>query len=589
MLAMLILIVITGIITYFQIFKQGIFSALIMAVLCVISAFAAFNYFEVLSSYLQNLGLGSYGPQAICLLGLFTVCLLVLRLLADQLIKGNMIFPLLIDRIGAGVFGLIAGLIITGMIAIGFQLLPLPPKILGFTRCPDVTNPQKESSLLPKGDNLAVGLIQIASQYGFAGRNNFGHTHPDFLREIHWNRLVLDPASRREAGAESLALKEAWLVEGKTWDIYKNEAIVPGAGETFVGVRVMVSGGDDKQRGAADADGKLRFTMGQFRLVGYDENLRSQAGLSRYPVAIAYPGGVTAEAFTLEKGRMVTSGNATLDLWFPWPSNLKKYPPRFVEFKRSAQASLPPVAKIETTKPYQENIWASSRKSESGGADLVRPEQAGNSLICKRITVVSSPETQPLEAMGIPSEQMLKQFQDKLVGKESIQEDPKGYRQAQILLPSRTDIKEYTAKNLLIPGGYTLVYLEVDFQDYQAAGSDVGLLPTLVDNYNREYVNTGFVLQGQLDKDTAMEFAYQASDEDGSLLSQKKLLEKPFPSKSLLQEKGGRIQKAFLFYLIPTDPVLGLLGCRTRTNRSGGGDFWALEYGMDVLTVTTAQ
>jgi hypothetical protein len=586
MLAMLILIVLAGIITYFQIFKQGIFSALIMAVLCIVSAIVALNYFEVLSVYLQNLGLGAYGPQAICLMGLFAVCLLILRLLTDQLIKGNMNFPLLVDRIGAGVFGMIAGLIITGMIAIGFQLLPLPPKILGFTRCPDLNNPQNESSLLPKGDNLAVGLIQLVSQYGFAGRNNFGHTHPEFLREIYLNRLVLDPASRREAGAESITLKDAWLVEDNARDIYKNEVLTPGVGETFVGVRVIISSGDDKKTGTADVDGKLRFTMGQFRLVGYDESLHNQPGLSSHPICIGYPGGVTAEKYALDAGRMVAAGNATLDLWFPWPMNLKKCPPQFVEFKRSARAPMPAPAKIEASKPYAENLWAFSRKNEN--ADLIKPAQADNNLFCRKLHTILNSESQPLEAMGIPSEQLLKEFQDKIVGKETMDLDPKGYKQVHIMLPTKSN-KEYTAKNLLIPNGYTLAYLEVDFQDYQSAGPDVGLLPTLVDNYNQEYVNTGFVFQGQLEKDTMVEFAYQASDADGSLLSQKKLLEKSYPDKSLLQEKGGKVQKAFVFYLVPANPQIGILGCRTRPNRSSTGDFWALEYGIDVLPVSTAQ
>ena len=154
MLAILIIFAIVGGIAFFLVFTQGLFSSLIMCVLCLISALIAFNYYELLGSKLNGIGLASYGGEAISLMGLFLLSLLVMRLAFDRLIKGNMKFPLLVDRIASAFFGLTAGMVIAGIIAIGFQLLPTPAKLLGFDRFPEVAdrNLKERSNLFPSAD-----------------------------------------------------------------------------------------------------------------------------------------------------------------------------------------------------------------------------------------------------------------------------------------------------------------------------------------------------------------------------------------------------------------------------------------------------
>ena len=100
MIATLIICVMVGVLTFYQVFKQGLFSTTIMAVWTLVAAMIAFNYYEVLHEQLLKLGLVGYPTEAATLVGLFIVSLLILRLASDQLIKGNMKFTMLIDRIG---------------------------------------------------------------------------------------------------------------------------------------------------------------------------------------------------------------------------------------------------------------------------------------------------------------------------------------------------------------------------------------------------------------------------------------------------------------------------------------------------------
>ncbi len=89
MLAILIIMAIVGGIAFFLVFTQGLFNSLIMCVLCLISALIAFNYYELLGSKLNGIGLASYGGTAISLMGLFLLSLLVMRLAFDRLIKAH--------------------------------------------------------------------------------------------------------------------------------------------------------------------------------------------------------------------------------------------------------------------------------------------------------------------------------------------------------------------------------------------------------------------------------------------------------------------------------------------------------------------
>ena len=107
---------------------QGCFSAMIMAILTVLCAAAAFNYYEPLGALLAD-RLGAVADPA-AMLAVFVIPLLALRAIFDRLIRGNVVLGLLPDRIGGTVFGLVTGMIMTGMFMIILQMLPMPASIL---------------------------------------------------------------------------------------------------------------------------------------------------------------------------------------------------------------------------------------------------------------------------------------------------------------------------------------------------------------------------------------------------------------------------------------------------------------------------
>src|SRR5512146_2419887 len=83
---------------------QGLFSSVIMCMLTILSAALAFGTYEDLCyAYLIN-RMPEQG-EAVALLAVFILSLLILRTLADNVIKGNMQFPVWVDRIAGGALG----------------------------------------------------------------------------------------------------------------------------------------------------------------------------------------------------------------------------------------------------------------------------------------------------------------------------------------------------------------------------------------------------------------------------------------------------------------------------------------------------
>ena len=110
-------------------------------------------------------------------------------------------FPLMIDRLGSAFFALVSSLTITGMIALGFQSMPVSTAFLGFDRYEELSKADSGKTLFPSGDSLVLAMVKGVSNNCFAGEKSFAQHHPDMLRELYLNRLVPEgyEGSRQEA------------------------------------------------------------------------------------------------------------------------------------------------------------------------------------------------------------------------------------------------------------------------------------------------------------------------------------------------------------------------------------------------------
>ncbi len=360
MWATLIVCIIIIAIVYYQTFTQGLFSSLIMMVASLAAALTALNYYEIVSVLLARWGLASLGTQTIAIMAIFCLSLLLLRELTDRLIRGNMIFPMIIDRVGSAIFSLITSLTITGMILIALQLSSVPATFLGFNRFASAktfdsnifsNDPETlAKNLFPPADTFILSVMNRFSDYSCAGQEeSFRQVHPHMLTELYLNRLTPKDfvGMRHHAAPDAVNIENIWLVKHavryKAPGSKKETILKPAPGEVFIAVKIYVKPGTDKRgdSGARDADNAIRFAYGQIRMVGYNPSDRHITGQSHYPLGVYNSGGQSLTGVTLDEGKYFAPGkNAKITLLFSWPENIKKTPPQFVEFKCSSRTKI---------------------------------------------------------------------------------------------------------------------------------------------------------------------------------------------------------------------------------------------------------
>lgn len=200
-------------------YVQGMFSAMISASLTIFAALIAISYHEPIA---EKVFLSQFpnAAHAVSLIGLFAISYVFMRLITDKLVSGNVRMPVTIDKIGAGFFGLVAGIFAVGIFAIAAQMLPFGPSIAGYARFSvddrpvhgihasgynrpqdmeiyselksDSLDPSRASGAFPiPVDDMTVGLAYYVSNGGsLEGSQPLASIHPSYLDELFCQRLI---------------------------------------------------------------------------------------------------------------------------------------------------------------------------------------------------------------------------------------------------------------------------------------------------------------------------------------------------------------------------------------------------------------
>jgi len=334
----------------------GLFSATIMFLLAVISAGIAFGTYESLNNALLGKYIGDYGHAA-ALVGIFLIVLIVTRLLADALIKKNLEFPGIIDRLGAILFGFGSAMILTGVLAIGVQLLPFDAEILGYNRLvrvdarsgepiegggssdPYSVRYEARSSLWPSPDGFTVRVVSMLSAHSFSSKTSFSDLHPDFLEELQLVRSSPQKESRRTVPPDVLRVKAVWPLENDD-QLEGGRAAQRAPEDHWLCVRAQI----DSPKEVVDSDGSQRFSLMQVRLVGWDAGPKKGHPNQHTPVGVALrvmedtPVG-DHRVLAQDRPLMVPQGEGDrqVDFVFEVP---KSFAPWFLAYKRGGQAEI---------------------------------------------------------------------------------------------------------------------------------------------------------------------------------------------------------------------------------------------------------
>ena len=185
-------------IVYFQA-MQGLFSSLIMAILTIICAAVALNFYETLAQSLLYTRQPAYA-DAVSLMVLFVPPLLILRIVLDKVIGGNVVLNHWIDRIGGAGCGLVTGVFCVGIFALTLQMLPLGPNILGYEPYDEkLQRLDRLAPFYPDENTIKLGRMLSAGAFGTSGETpTFADAHDNLLLELYcWRNRPIRSAKLR--------------------------------------------------------------------------------------------------------------------------------------------------------------------------------------------------------------------------------------------------------------------------------------------------------------------------------------------------------------------------------------------------------
>ncbi|MGD0140682.1 MAG: hypothetical protein ABSD28_17575 [Tepidisphaeraceae bacterium] len=335
MIFSLVLFALAGVIAFFH-YTQGCFSATISAILAAVAAVVALGWYEQVAPLLFNAKIYDQAAS-VSLVVIFAVAYILPRLIIDSLVPGNVRLPVIVDKAGAAVMGLIAGLISTGIVAVAADALPFGPTIAMYSRFAtadqhvtggyiglngqsqdtvnydvvtadkiDPDDPAKSHVWLAQ-DDLVVDLEKrvSADNGSLAFDHPFNSVHPDLLDELYAQRLGIQPGGKHSAVAadQSVSVKGVYTppkpipqVDGEPNQM-RNGATPPPptvaaeADQIILVVRMNLGGKDL----ADDSDNLLRFSAGAIRLMTGEPD-SGAAFKDYYPVATLDARGIAVAA-----------------------------------------------------------------------------------------------------------------------------------------------------------------------------------------------------------------------------------------------------------------------------------------------------
>ena len=261
-LSVIVILLLLGI-AYFY-YTQGLFSATTAAFSAGVAALVAFGFHESVAR-LGNGALGSYA-DAVALAVLFAVTFLVLRFLIDNYLPGNVRYPVALEKVGAGIMGVVAAFFATAVVALVANALPFGPTVAMHGRYEtvdaEVPAPRNLSRVYrvdpnkPGADEMVYENEVVAGAFGDAAA-----ARSLWLPVDRWF-VALAGKVGGEAGSLSGTGDFAQIYPGG-YDAYADAVygrrlgIQPGASHAAINV------GDDPQVRLAPEGGLFRLTTGQ--------------------------------------------------------------------------------------------------------------------------------------------------------------------------------------------------------------------------------------------------------------------------------------------------------------------------------------
>ena len=251
--------------------SQGIFSAMLQLALTVIAGVVALAFWEPITQMFISVVPDS--AWAIGLLLPFGAALIVLRVVFDMLVPGNLDYHNMAHKTVGGFLGFVSGVLIAGMLIIGIQYSGMSSLLNyeGFT-LDGQGKPVRKSSLVVPVDTIAGGFYSYLSGGAFSpivANTTVADYHPMLAVESSFYHQAAFPASRRGLRPENVKLAEnagCFQYKGALPQKLDKQLTADASRQVvIVGTDVVLQA--TGRHGAADADASFRIRRTQVSLI----------------------------------------------------------------------------------------------------------------------------------------------------------------------------------------------------------------------------------------------------------------------------------------------------------------------------------
>jgi hypothetical protein len=209
--------------------SEGLWGSALMFFNVLFAAMISFNFYEPLAKLLDSTGINWGFSDTLCMLGLFCVALVALRLTTETIAPVMVRFPLPVYHAGRLIFGLAGGALTMAIVILAFHAAPVHKKI--FNAIDHTSKPPFGLGL----DHMWLGFFQYETGAVFS---NMGYGRPDpFHAYGHGGRVnVFDP-------------KAAWLLDHYDSRPYGTGTVLGGGEEAEGGDKAAAPAGGGGGRG----------------------------------------------------------------------------------------------------------------------------------------------------------------------------------------------------------------------------------------------------------------------------------------------------------------------------------------------------
>lgn len=562
---LVIAIIITGV-TLNRYLSGTVLKSILMLIASICGMILAFTYYEILGGFLISQGYIAEWALTVSLAVIFIISFAVIYAAVSSLTGADINFSNLPDKAIACTCGCFTALIFCGVILTSLSMSPIPGKWLYERYNSEKFDINSPSGVLIPADTIVVGLFNTLSGNSMNSGKSFAVMHPDFINQIHLNKLGNSEGVPNIAAKDCLVIKKNGLWKPMPTVKYKDAATGETIDSEIVIVRTGIKSGTIAEGGAMTEDGNFIFNLAQFQMIAVDSSIAgSDKKFSASNVVSVHPLGYIKTKGIIEKkqdiSQLITTGQSDftnhedygnvllIDLVFEQPKNAT---PIAMTFRNNVIVELPKVTEEDQSSSSTVFIQKSACTSEI--ADLI----AVSGTKIRPLQIAAGDKIMMGLQLSIGIDQILESEYSSTEAEPQLDKE-KIYNAKLKFSPKPSDIQEVNNERVssssissllsAIPD-YTLVSLKC--QMASASAIDGNDLPVLVDTKGREHHAVGVMAGGTKGSKNIYQFDYCCQKE--ALSIENGVIIHSFPSQLWLGGEVEKINELYFLYYIPSSP-----------------------------------